>query len=394
MWEVCFWVSLAALLYPYLGYPLILMLLGWVRRPAPLSWAQATPRVSLIVSAYNEEKVLGRKIANALSLDYPRDRLEILVASDGSTDRTCAIALQYERDGVVLYHHPERRGKNRVLNDVVPRARGEILVFTDANGMFSPNALRHLVRPFSDPRVGCVCGELLYRNPNQNPVAEGYNHYWRFDQWLKRLESRLHRLLGANGSIFAVRKELCEPLDPQVSNDMVLPVKVAARGYAVLYVPEALSVEAGSSGEGEELRRRSRIVARGLRGVFLLVPDLLRRRRFFLLFQLLSRKLLRYLFPLLLLSLFLSNCLLLGNPFYRFTLAAQLLPYPLVPVGYFLGRRGRGLRFLSLPYYFCLGNLAALLGLLRVLSFQELSMWEGFDRSYDLALGEEGRPRD
>jgi cellulose synthase/poly-beta-1,6-N-acetylglucosamine synthase-like glycosyltransferase len=346
-----------------------------------------TPAVSLIISAYNEEKVIRRKIKNALALDYPADQLEIIVASDGSTDKTCAIAREYATQGVALYHHSERRGKNGALNGAASQIRGEILVFTDANGMFQRNAIRELVRPFADARVGCVCGELIYQNPNQNLVAEGYNHYWRYDQWLKKLETRLHSLLGANGSIFAIRKELNEWLDPRISNDMVLPIKIAARGYAVLYVPEAVSIESGSAGEHEELRRRSRIVARGLMGTIFLTPDLLRKGCALLLLQLFSRKFLRYIFPVLLAALFLSNCFLSG-PFYRLTLAGQALLYLLAPVGYYLNRRGKKVRFLSLPYYFCVGNLAAIKGLIKVLSFQELATWEGFDRRYDLALKE------
>ncbi len=383
MWETIFWASLFTIFYHYCGYPLILLILGWIRKRESLCSGDITPSVSLIISAYNEEEVIRRKIENSRSLDYPTGKLEIIVASDGSTDKTCEIVREYEEKGVVLYHHPERRGKNRALNDVLPQARGEILVFTDANGMFRKDALRKLVRPFTDPRVGCVCGELVYQNPNSNLVAEGYNQYWRYDQWLKRLEGRLHSLLGANGSIFAVRKELNGPLDARIPNDMVLPIMIASRNYAVLYEPEAVSVEAGSAGEREELRRRSRIVARGLMGAISIIPDLIRKRRGFILFQLFSRKLIRYFFPVLLAMILISNIFLVG-PLYRFTLFMQVVPFLLVPWGYYLSRRGKHLPFLSLPYYLCVGVLAAAMGLIKVFSFQDLSTWEGFDRRYDL----------
>jgi biofilm PGA synthesis N-glycosyltransferase PgaC len=381
MWETVFWIALLTLAYHYLGYPLLLLALGMGKNQQPRS-ADITPFVSLIISAYNEAEVIRQKLENSLSLDYPRDRLEIIVASDGSTDRTPAIVREYA-DAVALYHYPQRRGKNTALNDTIPHARGDILVFTDANGMYQKDALRLLVRPFADPRVGCVCGELIYRNPTGNPVAEGYNHYWRYDQWLKKLESRLHRLLGANGSIFAVRRLLNEPLNPRTSNDMVLPIKIAARGFAVLYEPEAVSVEAGSAGEGEELRRRSRIVARGLLGVWEVLPSIIRNGRLLLLAQLVSRKLIRYIYPLLLILLLVSNIFLEG-PFYRAILALQLIPYLLLPVGYAFSRAGKKLRLLSLPYYFFVGNLAALLGLLKVVSLRELATWEAFDRQHDL----------
>lgn len=386
MWEILFWSSLAIIFYHYCGYPLVLLLLSKLLRRTPVQDDDITPSVSLIISAYNEEEVIRKKVENALALDYPKANLEIIVASDGSTDNTCDIVREYAAQGVILHHNPERRGKNGALNSVAPHLRGEIVVFTDANGMFQPNALRELVRPFADPRVGCVCGELLYRNPNQNLVAEGYNQYWRYDQWLKRLETRLLSLLGANGSIFAIRRELNEWLDPRISNDMVLPIKIAGRGYAVLYRSEAVSIESGSAGEQEELRRRSRIVARGVMGTLFLIPDLVRKRSMLPLFQLLSRKALRYVFPLLLITLFIANCFLSGL-FYRLTLIGQGIPYLLAFAGYYAARKGRKIRLLSLPYYFCVGNLAALKGLFKVISFQELATWEGFDRRYDLALG-------
>jgi cellulose synthase/poly-beta-1,6-N-acetylglucosamine synthase-like glycosyltransferase len=381
MWEALFWLALVILAYHYLGYPLLLIALG-LGKKEELRCADITPCVSLIISAYNEEAVIRQKLDNSLALDYPRDQLEIIVASDGSTDCTPAIVRDYA-DAVTLYHYPQRRGKNAALNDTVPHVRGDILVFTDANGMYRKDALRLLVRHFADPRVGCVCGELIYRNPTGNPVAEGYNHYWRYDQWLKKLESRLHSLLGANGSIFAVRRPLNEPLNPRTSNDMVLPIKIAARGFAVLYEPAAVSVEAGSAGEREELRRRSRIVARGLLGVWEVLPTIISHRRFLLLLQLVSRKLIRYMYPLLLIPLLVSNIFLPG-PFYRTILALQLIPYALVPIGYVCGKAGKKLRLLSLPYYFFVGNLAALLGLLKVLSLRELATWEAFDRRHDL----------
>jgi cellulose synthase/poly-beta-1,6-N-acetylglucosamine synthase-like glycosyltransferase len=392
MWEMLYWFSLVAIFYLYCGYPLVLMLLHRILKRPPVQAADITPSVSLIISAYNEEEVIRKKIENALAVDYPPDKLDVIVASDGSTDKTCDIVQEYAVRGVILHHNAERRGKNGALNSVAPHVRGEILVFTDANGMFQPNALRELVRPFADSRVGCVCGELIYRNPNENLVAEGYNHYWRYDQWLKRLETRLLSLLGANGSLFAVRRELNEWLDPRISNDMVLPIKIAGRGYAVLYQPTAVSVESGSAGSQEELRRRSRIVARGVMGTLFLIPELVRRRQILPLFQLFSRKVLRYVFPLLLLTLFIANCFLSGT-FYRLTLLGQVIPYVLALIGYYLDRRGVKIRLLSLPYYFCVGNLAALKGLFKVASLQELATWEGFDRRYDLALGETGGGR-
>jgi len=376
-----FWASLALLVYVYAGYPLLLFLVGSLYRERRRSGLARLPRVSLIISAYNEEEVIREKIQNSLRLDYPRERLEVVVASDGSTDGTVAIAGEYVGDGVRVFDLP-RRGKNATLNDVVPQTRGDIILFTDANGQFQPDALTALVTPFADPRVGCVCGELIYLSADDNVVAKGYNVYWRYDQRLKRLESRLACLLGANGSIFAIRKELYQPLAGAVSNDMVLPIQVAARGYDVVYEPGAISREAGSKDAAEELGRRSRIVGRGILGVGAVLPDVLRGGRGLLLWELLSRKFLRYCTPVFLVGLAAPN-LFLRTGVYRWTLAAQALFYGSALLSVALRRLGVPLRPLSLPHYFVLGNIAAAIGWWKVLAGRELTKWETVARAYD-----------
>lgn len=382
MWHLLFWISFLLIFYQYLGYPLTLLFLSWVRKPDPVRSEDITPSVSLIISAYNEEEVIRRKIENALALDYPADKLEIIVASDGSTDQTCEIAREYAQRGVVLMHSSERRGKNGALNDVAPRARGDLIVFTDANGMFQRDALRVLMRPFADPRVGCVCGELLYVSASDNLVAKGYDVYWSYDQQLKRLESRLSCLLGANGSIFAIKKDLYRPLRGDVCNDMVLSIQIAARGYNVIYEPAAISLEAGSLDAGEELGRRSRIIGRGLVGIRTVLPDILHGKRWLLLWELFSRKLLRYCTPFCFLALAVAN-LFLWNGLYAWTLAAQGVFYASALLSFVLRRYGVHLRILSVPHYFVVGNIAALQGWAKVLGGRELTRWETVDRAYD-----------
>ena len=370
------------ILYVYVGYPVLLFLLGSLR-PADRRRARPhTPRVSLIISAYNEEDVIREKLVNSLALDYPRELLEIVVASDGSRDRTPAIAAEYASRGVRVYEFPTRRGKNAALNDVVPQARGEIVVFTDANGKFERDALRKLVRHFADPRVGCVCGELIYMSSTDNLVARGYNVYWRYDQTLKRLESRFGCLLGANGSIFAIRRHLYRPLPGEVCNDMVLPIQIAALGHEVLYDPEAISREAGSQDAPEELGRRSRIVGRGIRGIWTVLPEILRGRRILLLWELLSKKFLRYCTPFFFVVLAGSNSIL-WTGIYRWTLAAQGLFYLLALLSFSFRRLGVNLRTLSVPHYFVVGNIATALGWGKVLAGRELAKWETVGRAYD-----------
>lgn len=377
-----FWACLAMIFYVYVGYPALLLVLGTLRRSGSRPGVARTARVSLIISVYNEEDVIREKIVNSLSLDYPRDRLEIIVASDGSTDDTTGIAAEYAGAGVRVCDFPARRGKNATLNDVVPQARGEVIVFTDANGKFQRDALAKLLRHFANPQVGCVCGELIYLGADDNLVARGYNVYWRYDQRLKRLESRLACLLGANGSIFAIRKSLYRPLRGDISNDMVTPIQIAARGYEVVYDPEAISREAGSQDAPEELGRRSRIVGRGILGVRAVLPDVLHGGRMLLLWELVSRKLLRYCTPFFFGGLAASNAIL-WTGIYRWTLAGQGLFYSLALLSFAARRAGVHLRPLSFPHYFVLGNIATLLGWWKVLTGRELTKWETVDRAYD-----------
>jgi cellulose synthase/poly-beta-1,6-N-acetylglucosamine synthase-like glycosyltransferase len=386
-----FWTCLAGIAYVYAGYPLLLLLLGALaRRGRPVPEGDL-PGATLVISAYNEEAVIRDKIRNSLALDYPREQLEIAVASDGSTDRTAAIAAEYAAQGVRLLHYPVNRGKNATLNDVLREVRGEVVVFTDANGVYQPDALRKLARHFGDPRVGCVCGELHYLSGRDNLVARGYNVYWRYDQRLKRLESQLGCLLGANGSIFAIRRDLYRPLPGSIPNDMVTPIQIAARGYAVVYDPEAVSREAGSQDAPEELARRSRIIGRGILGVRAVLPDVLRSGRPLLLWELVSRKLLRYCTPFLFGGLLAAN-LFLWTGLYGIVLAGQAAFYGAAALGWVLRRAGVTLRPLSFPLYFVLGNVATAMGWWKVLTGRQLTRWETADRSYDATIAADAAP--
>lgn len=381
-----FWTAITVLAYQYVGYPLALAgLARWRGRGDALvaekSRSSETPPVSLVISAYDEEEVIARKLENALLLDYPRELLEIVVASDGSKDRTEEITRRFADRDVVLHAFRPNRGKNLVLNDVLPLLKGDVVVFTDANGMYQKDAIRHLVRPFADPRVGSVCGELVYKNFNENPIAEGYNRYWELDQMQKRLESRLGSLLGANGSIFAVRRSLCRPIANDVCNDMVQPIWVAAAGHLCLYEPRAMSYEAGSRNLNDELKRRSRIIGRGIRGIQLVWPEIARRRARLIGWELFSRKGLRYLTPLWLAMLLVGSALAPGI-LYKLIFLAQLGIYACLPLGFLL-TGGPLMRVISPAVYFGIGSLAAVLGWWKILSGSELGRWQTADRPFE-----------
>jgi cellulose synthase/poly-beta-1,6-N-acetylglucosamine synthase-like glycosyltransferase len=220
MWQFVFWLCIGLVLYSYFGYPLVLALLRRRRRRRPLATDGVDyPPLCLIISAFNEERVIRKKIENSLELEYPRDRYMILVASDGSNDDTVRIVQEYAEHGVHLVHSPERRGKSEVLNQVLPNIDAEIVVFTDANSMFEPDALEKLARHFSDDRIGCVVGKLRYIDRQTTSVGKGEGLYWKYEGVLSRLESSIGRVLVANGSIFAARRRLCGRLHPAVAND-------------------------------------------------------------------------------------------------------------------------------------------------------------------------------
>lgn len=378
-----FWLAAAALVWQIAGYPLALMVVARIRRRAagPRATDDALPTATLIISAYNEEDVLEKKLDNATSLEYPAGRFEIVVVDDGSSDRTAEIARSYAERGVTLHHYAENRGKNLALNDSMPRAKGEIIVFTDANGMYEPDALKELMRPFADAKVGAACGELVYRNFNENSVAEGYNRFWELDQMQKRLESECGTLLGANGSIFAVRRDLCRPIPNDVCNDMVQPIWVAAAGHACVYEGKALSIEAGSSDTDDELKRRSRIIGRGIRGIGAVWPDIVRNRAWMIGWELLSRKGLRYLTPFLFLGLLVGAGLADGW-FYGLAFAGQLAIYLAGAIGFLLPA-GFVKKLVAPASYFIVGNLAALQGWAKVLRGSELGKWQTAERPFE-----------
>jgi len=300
-----FWILLAVPLGAFVVYPVSMAAYSRLRRPlrAP-DGIETWPRLTLIISAYNEEAVIRRRLLNALRLRYPADRLEILVATDGSTDRTDAIVESFAGRGVRLLRSARNRGKTAALNDAVRAARGEILVFSDANSLYSRDALERLARWFALREVGCVCGRLRYTDGGRGAGGRGERRYWNFDTRLKRWEGASGALLGANGAIFALRRELAEPIGGEQSNDMVWPILARLRGFRVVFEPRAVAREetAGSArGEGQ---RKARIIARGLHGVALSLRWALREARrgetppaqlAFSLYQILLKKAFRYL---------------------------------------------------------------------------------------------------
>ena len=292
---VIFVLSIALLAYVYVGYPLFLRAVVRVRGARPIRRADVTPRLSLVISAYNEAAVIERKIRNALSLVYPRDAIEIVVISDASDDGTDAIVERYGDRGVKLERQPERRGKTAGLNRVVPTLAGEIVVFSDANAIYQSDALLKLVRNFADSTVGCVTGEARYLTGDRSAADLGERVYWDYEIQVKRLETALGSMVGGDGAIYAIRRSLWRSLPENAINDFLNPLQIVEAGWRAVYEPDAVCYEETAGGMRTEYRRRVRIVSRSWRAVFQARGVLNPRRVGLFTWSLVSHKMLRWL---------------------------------------------------------------------------------------------------
>lgn len=375
---VVFWASALALAYGYLGFPALVALVGRVRNRV-VRKAAITPRVSLIIPAYNEEAVIGERVENALALDYPVGSLQILVASDGSSDATEAIVAAYAGRGVELLALP-RLGKNRALAEAVARSTGEVLVFSDANIHCEPGALRELVANFADPEVGGVAGHASYRvEAGSESSSDGENLYWTYDTWLKVLESRTGSTVSAHGALYAIRRALYEPpADLAAVDDFAISTRVVELGHRLVFEPRARCSEVAIQEAGREFRRRVRNTTMGLRAVALRRPLLNPFRYGFYSVLLFSHKVLRRLLPIALLLLLASSAALAGaGGFYLAALRAQLLFYAAAAVGCLARKQGWGRRkLLYMPFYYCMVNIAALLALIRFVRGDRIAVWQ------------------
>lgn len=306
--EWTFWIGLGVLAYIYAGYPILLFLLSLLRSIRHRPNEDYTPKVTLLFSAYNELASLPGKLENIRALDYPTDKLQILIASDCSTDGTDEYLSN--QSGIEFMPMQQRGGKNAALNAMLPKAGGDILFFTDANTLHKPESLRAVVKHFADPKVGAVTGRLVFTQERDwNAVGRGTGLYWWYENGVKQAENRLGSVLVGSGSVLAARRDLVEPLDPRIANDLEIPSRIGAKGYAVLFEPECCGFEKPHTDMLEEWRRTSRIVSRGLRGFVMLLPVLVRSPLRF--WQFLSHKFLRWLtLPLAVTTLVASGLLL------------------------------------------------------------------------------------
>jgi cellulose synthase/poly-beta-1,6-N-acetylglucosamine synthase-like glycosyltransferase len=373
--ELFFWSSVAVVVFITFGYPILLALGGLlVRRRHHVS--DAEPHVSLVIAAHNEEACVERKLENSLALDYPRERLEIIVASDGSTDKTGDIVRSFADRGVILCEFP-RTGKTGVQNRVVQTAQGEVVVFSDANALYRHDAIRKLVRNFADPGVACAVGQLVYKATDLGAGA-CEDSYWKYEKFMKRRESDLSSLVGANGSIYAVRRVNYVEIGEDLISDFVEPLALVERGHRVVYEPEAISLEDASTSHGIEFRRKVRILTRSIKGL-LAMRTLLNPLRYGIFsLQLFMHKLARYFVPLFLVLGAAALTGLAAGGQYR---ALFFFALSVVIGALLVGPRAQSLkggfilRIFHLIYYYLMVNYAVVLAWLNIVRGTKMTVW-------------------
>lgn len=381
-----FWISIAVILYTYFIYPVILLVcfaisqlrtdLAYLFKRADRRVGRLTspdaPGVTFIVPAYNEEKHLPAKLANLQALDYPREKLQVIIVSDGSTDGTNAILDRVQDAWIEAVTLSQRGGKANALNYAVARASHDLLVFSDAGTMFDPDAVRKLVRHFANPQIGAACGALRFQASSESQQTEGV--YWKYESALRLMESRLGASLNASGAVYALRREAYQPLSRgAVLDDLLVPMNARKLGYRVIYDPEAIATDYAPETIRGEFARRVRIAA----GSFQALPELMRMHLTgYTAFSFYSHKLLRWLLPFFLIALLLSNGFLISRPFYAYFAAAQVLFYIWAILGGTCSEQLKRVRFGLIGHFLVAMNAAFLVGFFRYLKNRHSIEWQ------------------
>jgi len=375
--EILTTLSFFYLIYVYAGYPLVLIALSSLFKPRGVSKKPVRPMVSLIVSCYNEEAVIREKLNNCLSLKYPTGKLEIMVVSDASTDSTDDVVKEFAENRVRLIRQSERLGKTLGLNLAVPLSQGEIIIFSDANSIYEHDAIIKLVENFGDESVGYVVGEARY-SESSSAAGKSENTYWQYEILLKKMESSLHSIVGGDGAIYAIRKELYEELLVTDINDFVNPLQIIAKGYRGVYEPDAICWEDTAGSFKKEFKRKVRIVNRSFSGLMRVRSVLNPFKSGFFSFEIISHKLLRWLAPVFMIFIGLSSLILgvSGIQLFQWISGCILMFLFLACIGYVLVDRFSVWPLVYIPYYFTAVNTASLIGIYRSLTGKIQTTWD------------------
>ena len=385
--KILFWVSLFIVFYSYLGYGLLLWVLNKFKkdRTVILNAPEDPPTVTLVTAVYNEEAIIEQKVANTFAINYPTDKLRIIFIADGSGDRT--VELLRKQNGIHVLFEPERKGKVAAINRAMLQVNSEIVVFCDGNTFLNPDCILNIVRHYNDPEVGAVAGEkkIIDSSAEKNIAGAGEGLYWKYESFLKRMDSKFYTVVGAAGELFSLRTRLFEAVDKNILlDDFIISLNICKKGYRVVYEPEAYACEEPSMSLREEQKRKIRISAGGIQSVILL-KDLLNIFKYGKLsFQYISHRVLRWIIcPPLLPIILLLNIVIwhkTGEFVYQVILAGQLLFYTAAIIGWVFTYFNIKLKPLYIPYYFFFMNMAMYLGLIRYLKKTQSVLWEKAER--------------
>ena len=382
--NIAFWTSLFIVFYTFLGYGIVLYVMVRIRiairglRPIPA--ADNLPSCTLVITAYNEQDFIREKIQNTFALEYPDGELEIVFITDGSDDKTPDIISEYPQ--IRLMHQSARLGKVAAIHRAVESVTSEIIIFTDANTTLNKLALVNIARHYADPKVGAVAGEKRVQSEAEADAgAAGEGFYWKYESTLKKWDSELYSVVGAAGELFSVKSSLYEPVSKaSILDDFMISMKIAAKGYRIVYEPEAYAIESASENITEELKRKVRIAAGGIQSIIWLKALLNILRYGVLSFQYISHRVLRWtITPFLLIACFILNLLVVfDDPLavYCLMMLGQIVFYLLALLGFLLEKRQLRIKVLFIPYYFCVMNYAVVMGIIRYFTKNQGAAWE------------------
>lgn len=380
-----FWIGIFIVLYTYLGYGVIIYLLSKIRKKAPLTAEQDVwPPTTVLIAAFNEEDFIAEKIRNTLALDYPKDKLSILIVTDGSSDRTAEIVKSCP--AIQHFHEDARKGKIHAVTRVIEFVKTPTVVFCDANTFLNPAALKKIIRHYDDERVGGVAGEKrIFKKDDDNASGAGEGLYWKYESFLKKKDAEVYSIVGAAGELFSIRTDLYEDdLADMIIEDFYLSLKITMKGYRFAYEPEATATESASASVGEEWKRKVRICAGGFQAMLKLMPLLNPFKYGILSFQYFSHRVLRWtLAPLFLPIILISNGVLAwtGSHFYQLILVLQLAFYFLAGLGYVFQDKKISVKGFFVPYYFSVMNVSVYFGFMRFIKGQQSAIWEKSKRA-------------
>jgi cellulose synthase/poly-beta-1,6-N-acetylglucosamine synthase-like glycosyltransferase len=392
LFEILFWILLFIVVYTYIGYGIVLLILVRLKRlfkkPLTVDYRNYQPEVTLFIPAYNEIDYVDQKMRNTFELDYPCDKLKIYWVTDGSDDGTNLKLAEYP--DIRLFHEKERKGKINAMNRVMHLVETPIVVFSDANTLLGKGSIKHIVRCFADPKVGCVSGEKRIFNKAKD-VASGAGEglYWRYESTLKKWDSELYSVVGAAGELFAIRTALYNEIEPDtLLDDFIISLRVAQKGFTIQYDPEAFAIERPSANVEEELKRKIRISAGGIQSIVRLRALLNIFKYKTLSFQYISHRVLRWSLTPLCLILIIPVLSVLAYDqgiwslgLYTILFWLQFIFYMLALAGWYLENYQTRLKFLFVPYYFLVMNVAVVLGFFRYMKKSQSVNWERAKRA-------------